>query len=127
MAKRQSTESASGQFVVEVWYTLYQSWFTLGHLLSREPGSATKSDHQRLRNIIHACLSTNRTFSSAMTGGPRLRQKNATAGSSNTPHYDQEDEHVSSLYHNPVCSLMVGWFSTDLRMTRRTEAPLSRP
>ena len=41
----------------------------------------------------------------AMSGGPRLRQKNAVAGSSSEPHYDQEDDHISTLYGSPVCSL----------------------
>ena len=42
-----------------------------------------------------------------MSTGPRLRQKNAIAGPSRSLQYDQEDDHVTSLYSNPVRSLQV--------------------
>jgi hypothetical protein len=40
-----------------------------------------------------------------MSTGARLRQKNAIAGPSSVPQYDQEDDHVTTLYNNPVRAL----------------------
>jgi len=41
-----------------------------------------------------------------MSSGTRLRQKNAVAGPSNIQ-YDQEDEHITTLYNNPVSSFYI--------------------